>query len=508
MNIATRSKRAVVAASLLTLAAGSVAFAEAPASSDDVATELKALKTRVAELEQKESSNWMTEERTNQIRAIVQDALADARTRTQFADGPSVGYKDGFYIQTADQNFKLVVGGYAQVRYEYAYTNVNHNETTLHGSTLKTHDPGNSSGIDIRRARVSFSGNAFSPDVTFKLEGDFYGGGGPLTGTSTSGGVASASFFQVSDAFIGYRFNDNFKIKAGSYKVPFAKAELTSDPTGTFAERAEVLAPFDPVRALGVSLYGDVIKDQLGYEVSINDGGNSNTLRSDDTISNTGTGNTPNLDNRFAYYGRVQFAGSGKIADFVDETDLRTDNRQFIWLLGGAAGYESQSAVTRGFPSPQTTTTINGLTTGGNFANYTLNGNAYRGTIDWSGKWQGLSMLAAGYIQEVNAERGAGVSLPAPGNSFFEHGYYAQVGYFVIPRKLELVGRGGVLLTEGASRHAEYYSAGANYYVYGHNLKIQSDMTYTPAAAYTSATGSALANTQDLIFRVQLQLKF
>ncbi len=411
MHIANWSKRAAAVASLLTLVAGSTAFAaDTTGSGDEVATELKALKTRVAELEQKESSNWLTEERTSQIRSIVQDALADARSRGQFADGPSVGYKDGFYIQTADQNFKLVIGGYAQVRYEYAYTNVNNSATTLHGTTLKTHDPGNSSGIDIRRARVSFSGNAFSPDVTYKLEGDFYSNGGPLTGNATTAGVASQSFFQVTDAFVGYRFNDNFKVKAGSYKVPFAKAELTSDPTGTFAERPEVLAPFDPVRSLGVSLYGDVIKDQLGYEVAINDGGNSNTLRSDDTISNTATGNTPNIDNRMAYYARAQFAGSGKIADFVDESDLRADNRQFIWLLGGAGGYESQTAVSRGFPSPQTTTTINGITTGGNFSNYTLNGNVYRGTLDWSGKWMGASLLAAGYFQQVNAERSTATS--------------------------------------------------------------------------------------------------
>ena len=212
-----------------------------------------------------------------------------------------------------------------------------------------------------------------------------------------------------------------------------------------------------------------------------------------------------------AYYARMQWAGSGKISDFADESDLRTDNREFIWLLGGAAGYESQTTVNDAFPSPQGSTTVNGLTTGGNFSNYTLNGSLYRGTIDWSGKWEGASFLAAAYFQQVNAEPTGTTAtpvLPAPGDSFFEHGYYGQAGYFVMPHKLELVGRGGVLLTEGASRHAEYFSAGANYYLYGQNVKVQSDVTYSPEAAFTSATGSTLANTQDLIFRVQLQLKF
>jgi hypothetical protein len=476
----------------------------------------QALQSRVTELEGKEEKNWMTQQRANEIRAIVEETIADAKKRSQFADGPSVGYDNGFFIKTPDNNFKLVFNGYAQVRYEYAYANINNNDTTLHGSktTAVAHDPGNSSGIDIRRARISFSGNAFSPNVTFKLEGDFYGGGTPSGGSSTVQGLTSQAFFQVTDAYIGYRFTDQFKIRAGSYKVPFAKAELTADPYTSFMERAEVLAPFDPVRALGVSLYGDIVNDKLAYEVAMNDGGNTNTLRSDDAVSTVATGNTPNLDNRFAYYARTQWAGAGKISEFADEADLRKDNSEFIWLLGAAAGYESQTAALNAFPSPQTTTTANGLTTGGNYFNYTLNGNAYRGTIDWSAKWHGASFLAAAYLQQINATNSPGgvvasnAAIPATGGSFFQDGGYGQIGYMIIPQKLELVGRGGVLDTEGSDKLAQYYSAGANYYLYGQNLKIQSDVTYTPDSAFTSATGSLLANTQDLLFRVQLQLKF
>ena len=476
----------------------------------------QALQSRVNELETKENENWMTQERANEIRSIVEQTIADAKTRGQFSDGPNVGYDNGFFIKTPDNKFKLVIGGYAQVRYEYAYTNINNNATTLHGSTSTAvaHDPGNSSAIDIRRARISFSGNAFTPDLTYKLEGDFYGAGTPTGGSSTVQGIASQSFFQVTDAYIGYRFTDQFKIRAGSYKVPFAKAELTADPFTTFMERDEVLAPFDPVRSLGVSLYGDIISDRLGYEVAVNDGGNSNTLRTDDAISTVSTGNAPNIDNRFAYYARTQWAGSGKISEFADESDLRKDNSDFIWLLGAAGGYESQTAALNAFPSPQTTTTTNGLTTGGNYFNYTLNGNIYRGTLDWSAKWRGASFLAAAYIQQVNATSSLGgvatssAGIPATGGSFFQDGGYGQVGYFIIPQHVELVGRGGVLDTEGSDKLAQYYSAGANYYIYGQNLKIQSDVTYTPDSAFTSATGSLLANTQDLLFRVQLQLKF
>jgi len=416
-----------------------------------------------------------------------------------------VGYKDGFYIQTADKNYKLVIGGYAQIRYEAAFSNATNGRTfpsrTVGSGSTTPSDPGNSNGFDVRRARINFSGNVVSPDLTYKLEGDFY---------AVSGGS-----FTVTDAFMAYRFTDLLRVKAGSFKVPFAKAELTADPLGSFPERAEELLPFDPVRALGVSVYGDFIKDTLGYEINVNDGTKTNTLRQDDTV-----GLTPNLDNRLAFYGRLQWAGNGKISDFAEEADLRADNRDFVWMLGAAAGYESQNATNNAFPSPQTSGTTPGVSNGdgAGFTNYTLNGDLYRGTVDWSAKYQGLSLITAAYIQQVNANPGNTSSssttststgpFGATDSSFFQWGGYGQAGYFIIPQKLELTGRAGLLATEGYPNIGEFYSVGANYYIFGQNLKIQTDVTYSPEAAYTDSASSLLQNSHDVIFRVQLQLKF
>ncbi len=517
MQIGPWSRRALMSASLLTLISSATAMAaditdpsdttKTTNSNADVSAELSALKARIAELEAKENDNWLTDERAAQIRGIVQDVLKDAKTRGQFADGDNFGYnKDsGFYIQTSDKLFKLNVSGFIQVRYEFAQSNATNGRTipgrTVGGTTIIPDDPGNSSGVDIRRPRITFTGNIFTPDLTYKLEGDFYGN---ATGN-----------FTVTDAYLAYRFNDMFKVKAGSYKVPFAKAELTSDTNIEFQERAEVLEPFDPIRSLGVSLYGDIIPTKLGYEVAVNNGGtNDNILRRDDTV-----GLTANIDNRFGYYARVQWAGAGKISDFGDEPDLRTDNRDFIWLLGAAAGYESQNATNGAFPSPQNTTTIVGLSNGNGFiAPYVLNGDLFRGTVDWTAKWQGLSLTTPGYLQQINANPGntsstSGTTITtgpfgAATASFLQWGGYGQVGYFIIPQHLELLARVGFLGTEGRADHGEFYSAGADYYIYGHNFKIQSDVTFTPEAAYTDASESLLQNTSDIIYRVQVQLKF
>ena len=78
----------------------------------------------------------------------------------------------------------------------------------------------------------------------------------------------------------------------------------------------------------------------------------------------------------------------------------------------------------------------------------------------------------------------------------------------MIPQKLELVARAGVLATEGYNNEGEFYTVGANYYLYGNNFKIATDVTYTPEAPYTDSAAALLQNTHDVTFRVQVQLRF
>ncbi len=270
-----------------------------------------------------------------------------------------------------------------------------------------------------------------------------------------------------------------------------------------------------------MSLFGDIIKDKWGYEVNANDGSKSNTFRFVDSNSNVTTvssTSTPsfNLDNRLGFYARMQYAGSGKISQFYDggEADLRTDNREFIWMLGAAGGYESQDSGPAAFP--QNSLTIPGIGSGGSSGftkAYALNGDIFRGTLDWSAKWQGWSFNTAAYFQQVNANPFAGSTTAGlPFNtshaSFFQHAYYGQVGYMIIPAKLQIVARAGALLDEGDPKIAQFYTLGTNYYLYGNNAKVTADVSFTPQAAYTDASTLQITNTQQVVFRLQLQLKF
>jgi hypothetical protein len=119
-------------------------------------------------------------------------------------------------------------------------------------------------------------------------------------------------------------------------------------------------------------------------------------------------------------------------------------------------------------------------------------------TIDGGFRYQGLSFQAAGYYRRNNFERLSDIG--------HDWGYYGQVGYYLTER-LELAGRvSGVdfqfannLGTRGDVRE---YMSGVNYYLYGHNVKLQVDYSYLDGDPFIGRS------TSDHRFRVQTQVLF
>src|SRR5262249_42901257 len=161
--------------------------------------------------------------------------------------------KDGFYVSDG-ANFKLVLNGFIQARYNYVMHHLPSSNATPAGSGFAGNRQQEANGFDIRRARMSMSGYVFSPNIIFKLEGDFFTGtqvGSIKTGTVNGAGAGTTPIqtitsgnFGITDAYVGYNFNDQLKVKAGSFKVPFTKAELISDTNLGLMERPEVNTPF------------------------------------------------------------------------------------------------------------------------------------------------------------------------------------------------------------------------------------------------------------------------
>jgi len=95
-----------------------------------------------------------------------------------------------------------------------------------------------------------------------------------------------------------------------------------------------------------------------------------------------------------------------------------------------------------------------------------------------------------------------------------QHGGYVQAGYFLpIPgweKRLEAVARvGGISALSGGQEGTWEYAAGLNYYIEGHNVKVQMDVTkVSEAPVADSYTSLANVNDDALVWRVQLQVAF
>lgn len=145
----------LLAGSTLTLTSVSYGATEAI---NDTATQLSEMKAEIAALKAQQGEQWLTEQRAEQVRGIVQDVLADADTRASLQNTAATsGYDNGFFISSADGNFKLKITALEQVRFVY-----NNNRATAAS-------PENVWGFENRRTQVWFTGNVVDPTWTYAL---------------------------------------------------------------------------------------------------------------------------------------------------------------------------------------------------------------------------------------------------------------------------------------------------------------------------------------------------
>jgi hypothetical protein len=64
--------------------------------------EIAAMRAELASIRAAQQESWVTQERATQIRAVVQDVLADSATRESFrTDGAQCGYDHGSFIRSS-----------------------------------------------------------------------------------------------------------------------------------------------------------------------------------------------------------------------------------------------------------------------------------------------------------------------------------------------------------------------------------------------------------------------
>ena len=130
----------------------------APPTPDQQAA-LDALRAEVAAIRAMHDDEWTDARRAEQVRATVQDVLADTAARTSFLqDAGTTGYDHGAYVRSGDGNWLFRVGILDQQRFVAAFA-----------PAAKGVADQNQWGFDVHRINLTLTGHAIDPSVTWNL---------------------------------------------------------------------------------------------------------------------------------------------------------------------------------------------------------------------------------------------------------------------------------------------------------------------------------------------------
>jgi phosphate-selective porin OprO/OprP len=367
----------------------------------------------------------------------------------------------GFTFTSRDKRFELSLGGRGQFQYMYV------DKDDVNGPAQDT------SVWRIRRFKVYMGGYAFLRDLTYRVQVDL---------------AKSGTAQMLDDAWINYRFIDEAQLQAGQFKIPFARQELTSDGALQFVDRANAVDAFKPSYDVGAMVQGRVAGGKFAYNAGLFNG----TGQSGTRTTNSG-----------AWAARIVFHPFGEMR--YSEADLENTPRP---LLSLGANYFANTLKRNGNSTFLDTTTSTPPYAGTSgwlgkaAANTAIFDNTERVDVDSYGfdaafKWRGLSVQGEYFGGKADGRNN--------GRTVHSRGYYAQAGYFLLPKRLEAAVRySSVDPNHDRPRDLQVeVTGGVSYYFQGHNLKVQGDYTNIHIQ---QAVGRQ--PTDDKQVRVQAQLAF
>lgn len=445
-----RTSKVLAMAAAAVLGAAGIAGAAEP-SSQELQQQLKELQAKVQAMEARQASAPDA--------ATIATLLQDAHNRSQLlADSPdgSAGYDDnGFYIRMGP-DFSIRPRIYLQIRNASTWAQDKKND----GSDFEN-------GFELRRARLVFTGNAFSPDFTYMFETDV----NRATGA-----------YSLLEGWGQYRFNPDWAVRAGQFKDPVFRENLVSSSAQLFAD----LSLVDGVVGSGLGQYVQGVWADYGSaqspvhaKLAVHDGiGSVNTNWTDHFPVATPPAVSP--DTNFAVSGRVEYKVMGDWKDYSDFTARTTKDDLLVF---GAAGEVNQRD----------------------------NANVYLMTADAQWKTgKGLSVFAA-FDGDYYDFRGAS------SGTRFDWGAIVQAGYMLNP-SWEILARYGYIQQDSdfvaTQNKFHEIGLGLNWYLgeggkWGHRAKMTFDAVYLPKGAPADVTGVDAIGDPDkkeFIFRAQLQL--
>ncbi len=297
-------------AAALILTGGSFADTTPEATTDHLRVRVAELEATVAELKGNQGDNWLTEQRADEIRGLVQDVLADADTRESFLMQRGGGYDDGFVLGTG--NFSLKINGQMQIRYVW------NDADGAVGGAFDGDD--HRWGFENTRTKLMFSGSVINSQWGYYLEGNFGRDGGE---------------FELDDAWISYDYGNGWSMTVGRYKDPLLREELVHSRYQLAVERSMVGEFFTNDRVQGL---------MVGYD--------ADAWRVRASVSNGPTGDSAGAfseeDTEFSFTNRIEGLISGNWDQFDDFTSPQNDEMGI--MIGGAHHYSVEEYGTLSGP--------------------------------------------------------------------------------------------------------------------------------------------------------------
>jgi hypothetical protein len=427
------------------------------------------LHDEVDDLRATNDDTWLTEQRAEEIKGLVADVLADADTRSTFQNGLMAGWSDGFFLASPDGRFKLKLDGQLQIRWIYNYNPEPAGENDRHRQ-----------GFEVTRAKLTFSGHVFSPDMTYLIR---------MNPTRNEPGLVTGLYY-IEDAWAQYRVTNNFAIRLGQFKLPFMREELVYSSYQQAVERSLVNENLGTGRTQGIEF---IWSDETSrFSFAFSDGGSDN-LGGFGNLAGTYPPYTNALvqDTEYSFTGRYEKLLAGEWRQFKDLTSPPGDQ---FGMLFGAAGHFQQLEWIRNI------------------------GSTRRDEHRWTSATGDISIEFGGanlflsYVY-MYVDHGSFGQIHA-------HGLLLQGGVYVTP-KLELFSRWEYGWWDANFEFSDLnlITFGVNYYIDGHDLKWTTDIGFTLGPLDQNWYGgqnndiagyriNLSSNEPEIVFRTQFQLLF
>lgn len=357
----------------------------------------------------------------------------------------TTGYQNGFFIKDPPGNFTLNVNGLLQARFTHFGTQ----NTASFGAIDHT-----SNNFDVYLGRLYFSGNVVDPTIHYWFT---------LQGTT----VANGSGITLLDGEISKTFNPFLTIETGRFWSAYTYEYYVDIGKYMFPDLSAAEWAFSLGRQIGVRASGKV--DKLGYSLSV-------------------TNSTPGSDVGFTENTRSQLA-----------TVLHFD-----YDILAPYGYQETDPNPAGAPLPELSIWASGMYNDVAYASAFQNDQAgdktFGGTTSINYRYGYLSAQASAYFKATEANESA----LTPHGAFNSYGWQEQLGYYVLPGKVELAERvdqihwGAPQIPFTGGYETQWWSGptnfpfkqlteitgDVNYYFAGHYAKVQGEYSYMPGVGF------------------------